>query len=1400
MLSRRCQNYVATTRLVNSSVFAALLVAAFLTLPVGGFGASPIVCTTGALPNGSMSSPPDLVVTTGTCTVGAGQYYFHNVNIFGGGRLMFTDAVTDFWAESILVQNNGSLTAGNTDIPIGTAGGRLTIHLWGADQGGTATGPGGNGGNGIECLMATGTGNNVTYVTDPTCGVPSNIWTSNKMDMSNMNPASCTKVSQISKGLLLPGGVDDCFYQYEPIGYDDGDPNAYFGYKVLAVSYGGTVNLYGAKGAIYPRAVAYPAWYSGTSWVRLNKSIDPKDTQNNNKLVVDRPVDWKMGDQIVVTTTDYLPGHSEEMTIAGVGTDKMTFTVTKAFAWAHNGTKVDLAVKGVPSNVGPQDDPNLPKGNGRLVDTRAAVGLLSRSIRIVSGCDNAGQAFPAPGKTCTNTDGNSYYFGGHTLVRQGFMSFQMQGVELYQLGQGGRIMHYPVHFHMARKTPQPAQLSLLPVTFLKDNTVWDSMTRWYTLHATQGVYMSRNVGYLSIGHGYYLEDATETDNTLYSNLGIFARGAVENPQNPRNVPGIFAGGYNNTTDDPVPYTSDVDHPTVFWITNGWNDFQYNFAAGANTCGVCYWFQPSGNSGFSRLQAWEGYPSEQKMFKQTCLDPNKNPYACDDYASGDTSPLKKFVGNTCSTAMESFLTISLTQACGGVVPAQEYMTAVPNTKIPRTPPNFTTLTSDADYYYPKIDPGGSRIATKCPPTGDCNPLSNGAPTLKKCGAGQEAGCMVTALDHYLTSFNWAAQNFSAVWLRPQWYLLSNSALTDIQTGGLTMVTGGDYLDSSVVPGYWGLSRNDVFIGETQPSNNYASAAGPFNKFTATADPTFVCSGNGGNALYCLNSNEGMTMPLSNFAVNQRMYNIYDGPSYQDSDAFVDITKTTLEGCTQNSGAVCSGNPNFWMYGLMTGIPMDTTKPSGMQCYMPNAAIAWKQPNGFFYPPAFHENNLYFSNVDVRHFVIEPLFKPTDYLHPFVFDQNAANLRYCTLNSAMFSGAWTDIDRQTELTDDDGSLTGLISQQVQNKGTHEVTVVNEDDFFNAPYQDVECGSDINTSPLSKTGTAKSSPYEYVSTVIYPSCAPSQCGTYTPTMQPYWNTACTTQNCYGVPLYRLDITGSESASGATPFITMMGAAIGQRDTLTVNNATYYIDSTVSADAQALQFNPNPPPNFLYYNYSVFLPSQTYYTFLLYAKPTTVQTYQMYIGTGLDPKLITNGDTIVMAVQVNKGNTPFVANTIAWPSNWTKTYDPTTGIASITMNLANLDFTSTQCRPANFCTGNSSSCSCALKTTDPTYTPSIFAQCQAACSTWAVKDVNCPDAGCYGFGVALPSRFSYTQHVTPPAPSCFPNTSNWNAGFTHAPVNSGGCQYTGLPSGDFCKGNGSGSRRGSSELLTRP
>ena len=81
------------------------------------------------------------------------------------------------------------------------------------------------------------------------------------------------------------------------------------------------------------------------------------------------------------------------------------------------------------------------------------------------------------------------------------------------------------------------------------------------------------------------------------------------------------------------------------------------------------------------------------------------------------------------------------------------------------------------------------------------------------------------------------------------------------------------------------------------------------------------------------------------------------------------------------------------------------------------------NGFYYPPAFNSANLVFDNVDIRHFVIQPLFHPNSFNDNF----DAIKNTYCSWADNMFSAdGFTDIDRETELTDRDGSLTGLTAE--------------------------------------------------------------------------------------------------------------------------------------------------------------------------------------------------------------------------------------------------------------------------------------------------------------------------------------------------------------------------------------
>lgn len=311
--------------------------------------ATTTTCTTGQLPPGNGG---DLVVNTGTCMVVQGTYRYHNVNIYGGGTLQFADAKIDFWAESILVENRGSLIAGTTAAPIGTAGGVLTIHLYGQDQGTSSPG-----GQGIACATPT------NQAVGP-CGIPMPIWTSNTV--SAMNPTSCLTHP-------LPGDVNDCFYQYQPLDYDGGGtPPGYFGYKVLAASYGGTLQLLGRKGATYS---TLPSSNSGTSWARLNAPIKPCTQPPCSTLVLDRAVDWQPGDQIVLTTTDYLPGHSEQLTIASVSTEKGVTSVVATSVPKYEHSAKLYSLSSVPTGIGPDPDPELPPTLGRKVETRAAVAL-----------------------------------------------------------------------------------------------------------------------------------------------------------------------------------------------------------------------------------------------------------------------------------------------------------------------------------------------------------------------------------------------------------------------------------------------------------------------------------------------------------------------------------------------------------------------------------------------------------------------------------------------------------------------------------------------------------------------------------------------------------------------------------------------------------------------------------------------------------------------------------------------------------------------------------------------------------------------------------------------------------------------------------------------------------------
>jgi hypothetical protein len=93
-------------------------------------------------------------------------------------------------------------------------------------------------------------------------------------------------------------------------------------------------------------------------------------------------------------------------------------------------------------------------------------------------------------------------------------------------------------------------------------------------------------------------------------------------------------------------------------------------------------------------------------------------------------------------------------------------------------------------------------------------------------------------------------------------LTNSVITDVQNGGVTFITGGDFTHSAVIPGYWALMLDSILVGHTQlqdDAHEYTRDQGPVNTASGlTCKAVGVGESNPG---YCVLPNEGVSFRSS-----------------------------------------------------------------------------------------------------------------------------------------------------------------------------------------------------------------------------------------------------------------------------------------------------------------------------------------------------------------------------------------------------------------------------------------------------------------------------------------------------------------------------------------------------------
>ena len=252
----------------------------------------------------------------------------------------------------------------------------------------------------------------------------------------------------------------------------------------------------------------------GASPSVIKTKINAHAPQGATAAQLIEPVDWKAGDEIVMSPTDYYlaaNGNSitQKLTLNTVNKNQVNFNESlNAFRWGllqyPTATGMSLSVDSV---VVPPSANEGEKTTPLVLDERAHVGHLTRNIVIQSAEDNAW---------------TSQGFGVHIMIMGQDATAHIDGVEIKRGGQRGRLGRYPIHWHMLSYS---GSQTLADVTgqYFRNSVVNQSSNRGIVIHGTNGLTVQNNVVYQVQGHGVFTEDASERRNLIDGNLVLMVR-------------------------------------------------------------------------------------------------------------------------------------------------------------------------------------------------------------------------------------------------------------------------------------------------------------------------------------------------------------------------------------------------------------------------------------------------------------------------------------------------------------------------------------------------------------------------------------------------------------------------------------------------------------------------------------------------------------------------------------------------------------------------------------------------------------------------------------------------------------------------------------------------------------
>jgi len=285
---------------------------------------------------------------------------------------------------------------------------------------------------------------------------------------------------------------------------------------------GGTLNLHGS---------------TTNTWSKLSATA----TAGATSIQVLDAKGWKVGDEIVLASTDFDPRQAERRTITSIRGN--TITLDRKLDFMHFG-KITFDV-----------------------DERGEVAMLTRNIRLQASADAA----EAP------------FYGGHVMA-MGASKMFVEGVEFQRMGQHMTLARYPIHWHLVGDAKGQ---------YIKNASIHDTYNRCVTVHGTNDLRVENNVTYNIVGHCFFLEDGIEHGNEFVRNLAIQIKCHPSKACVPSN---LAANGELSENRQAIRQASMSRKDTLlpsdntvaaYWITNPDNTFIDNVAAGSDENG--FWF-------------------------------------------------------------------------------------------------------------------------------------------------------------------------------------------------------------------------------------------------------------------------------------------------------------------------------------------------------------------------------------------------------------------------------------------------------------------------------------------------------------------------------------------------------------------------------------------------------------------------------------------------------------------------------------------------------------------------------------------------------------------------------------------------------------------------------------------